>query len=72
MEPTESAAPDSRLRLRRMTGAWMAGLRTGRTEERAGQRDSGPLMAPAAPGVGPLDAGRGDGLPGREPSENQQ
>ena len=46
MEPTESAAPDSRLRLRRMTGAWMAGLRTGRSSERPGTGGQGSAPAP--------------------------
>ncbi|MET8947982.1 bifunctional diguanylate cyclase/phosphodiesterase [Streptomyces sp. NPDC004542] len=38
MEPTESAAPDSRLRLRRMTDAWRASRWPGRTAERPGAR----------------------------------
>ncbi|MFD6549762.1 putative bifunctional diguanylate cyclase/phosphodiesterase [Streptomyces sp. NPDC058398] len=67
MEPTESAAPDPRLRLRRTTGAWLTGLRTGRPSERAVRSGLGaaPLPVPAGPGA--LTAGRGTGLPGQEP-----
>ncbi|MEY2248834.1 putative bifunctional diguanylate cyclase/phosphodiesterase [Streptomyces sp. BF23-18] len=67
MEPTESAAPDPRLRLRRTTGAWLTGLRTGRPSERAVRSGPGaaPLPVPAGPGA--LTAGRGTGLPGQEP-----
>jgi diguanylate cyclase (GGDEF)-like protein len=36
MEPTESAAPDSRLRLRRMTDAWRASHRSARPSGRGG------------------------------------
>ncbi|KAB1985623.1 putative bifunctional diguanylate cyclase/phosphodiesterase [Streptomyces triticiradicis] len=70
MEPTESAAPDSRLRLRRTTGAWLTGLRTGRPSERPVR--SGPGAAPpAAPGVpGALTAERGTGLPGQDPERH--
>ncbi|MFJ6836686.1 putative bifunctional diguanylate cyclase/phosphodiesterase [Streptomyces sp. NPDC091209] len=69
MEPTESAAPDSRLRLRRMTGAWLAGLRTARPSERPAPSGLGaaPLAAPVVPGVGRLTAERGAGLPGHDP-----
>ncbi|WP_392962548.1 putative bifunctional diguanylate cyclase/phosphodiesterase [Streptomyces sp. LN245] len=64
MEPTESAAPDSRLRLRRTTGAWLTGLRSGRPSERAARSGLGaaPLPVPAA-----LAAERGTGLPGQDP-----
>ncbi|MFF8534647.1 putative bifunctional diguanylate cyclase/phosphodiesterase [Streptomyces sp. NPDC015532] len=64
MEPTESAAPDPRLRPRRTTGAWLTGLRTGRPSERAVRSGLGaaPLPVPGA-----LTAGRGTGLPGQEP-----
>ncbi|MEU9135572.1 bifunctional diguanylate cyclase/phosphodiesterase [Streptomyces sp. NPDC048404] len=67
MEPTESAAPDPRLRRRRTTGAWLTGLRTGRPSERAVRSGLGaaPLPVPAGPGA--LTAGRGTGLPGQEP-----
>ncbi|MEU0784396.1 bifunctional diguanylate cyclase/phosphodiesterase [Streptomyces sp. NPDC006173] len=69
MEPTESTAPDSRLRLSRMTGAWLAGLRTGRSAQRPAPSGLGaaPLGAPAHSGAGPLTAGRGTGLPGHDP-----
>ncbi|MGW5635021.1 putative bifunctional diguanylate cyclase/phosphodiesterase [Streptomyces sp. NPDC003832] len=54
MEPTESAAPDSRLRLRRVTGAWWASRRPGP----AGGRPGGPGCA-----LGPLAAVNGRGGP---------
>ncbi|MEU6275591.1 bifunctional diguanylate cyclase/phosphodiesterase [Streptomyces populi] len=67
MEPTESAAPDPRLRLRRTTGAWLTGLRTGRPSERPAR--SGPGAAPpAVPGA--LTAERGTGLPGQDPERH--
>lgn len=68
MEPTESAAPDSRLRLRRMTGTWLAGLRTVRSPEHPGTGGPGsaPLMAPTAPGVGRLTAERATGPTGHD------
>uniref|UniRef100_A0AAU3I255 Bifunctional diguanylate cyclase/phosphodiesterase n=1 Tax=Streptomyces sp. NBC_01393 TaxID=2903851 RepID=A0AAU3I255_9ACTN len=67
MEPTESAAPDSRLRLRRTTGAWLTGLRTGRPSGRAARSGLGaaPLPVPAGPGA--LTTERGTGLPGQDP-----
>ncbi|MEU1407164.1 bifunctional diguanylate cyclase/phosphodiesterase [Streptomyces sp. NPDC005728] len=46
MEPTESAAPDSRLRLRRRAGAWRGSRWTGRSTDRPGVR-----VHPAAPGT---------------------
>ncbi|MEG3629129.1 putative bifunctional diguanylate cyclase/phosphodiesterase [Streptomyces poriticola] len=51
MEPTESAAPGSRLRLRRLRDAWRAGRWSGRTAERGGPRGPGaaPPTAAAAP-----------------------
>ncbi|MFB7247575.1 GGDEF-domain containing protein [Streptomyces populi] len=67
MEPTESAAPDSRLRLRRTTGAWLTGLRTGRPSERSVR--SGPGAAPPA-ASGALTAERGTGLPGQDPERH--
>ncbi|GAA2272869.1 GGDEF-domain containing protein [Streptomyces ruber] len=64
MEPTESAAPDSRLRLRRLPGAWLSGRRAG-----AG-RPSGRADADARGAVtnGPLawqrtHRGTGRGMP---------
>lgn len=67
MEPTESAAPDSRLRLRRMTGAWLVGLRTGRPSEHPAPSGLGaaPLAAPAA--LGHLTAEHGTGPHGHDP-----
>ncbi|MFG2454297.1 EAL domain-containing protein [Streptomyces sp. M41(2017)] len=69
MEPTESAAPDSRLRLSRMTGAWLAGMRTGRSAQRPAPSGLGaaPLGASAPSGAGPHTPGRGTGLPGQDP-----
>ncbi|MFD5077220.1 putative bifunctional diguanylate cyclase/phosphodiesterase [Streptomyces sp. NPDC058371] len=54
MEPTESAAPDSRLRMRRMSGAWLAGRRTARSSVRvsAGDRGTAHLTAGTAPAAG--------------------
>ncbi|MEU6096025.1 bifunctional diguanylate cyclase/phosphodiesterase [Streptomyces sp. NPDC047079] len=57
MEPTESAPSDSRLRLRRMSGAWRVCRRTARTP----RRTHGPGIAPGTllPGItaaaGPAD-----------------
>ncbi|MER6125156.1 bifunctional diguanylate cyclase/phosphodiesterase [Streptomyces sp. NPDC001795] len=57
MEPTESAAPDSRLRLRRISGAWRAGRRTAHSSARAGVDDRSAVpgalsgMMPAPGGV---------------------
>ncbi|WP_405906536.1 MULTISPECIES: putative bifunctional diguanylate cyclase/phosphodiesterase [unclassified Streptomyces] len=63
MEPTESAAPDSRLRLRRMAGAWLgAGRGTARTAERTG---AAPRTVGGGVGVGGL--GPGPGMAGHEP-----
>lgn len=66
MEPTESAAPDSRLRPRRTTGAWLTGLRTGRQSERAARSglSAAPLPVPAGPAA--LTAG----LPGQDPERH--
>ncbi|MFE2302764.1 putative bifunctional diguanylate cyclase/phosphodiesterase [Streptomyces sp. NPDC059445] len=68
MEPTESAAPDSRLRPRRTTGAWLTGLRTGRQSERAARSGLGaaPLPVPA----GPAALTAGTGLPGQDPERH--
>ncbi|MEV6196721.1 bifunctional diguanylate cyclase/phosphodiesterase [Streptomyces sp. NPDC051920] len=70
MEPTESAAPDSRLRLRRTTGAWLTGLRTGRASDRAARSGAGgsPLPVPVVPGA--LTADPGTGLPGQDPERH--
>ncbi|MGW3911158.1 putative bifunctional diguanylate cyclase/phosphodiesterase [Streptomyces sp. NPDC005070] len=70
MEPTESAAPDSRLRPRRTTGAWLTGLRTGRQSERAARSGLGaaPLPVPVVPGA--LTADPGTGLPGQDPERH--
>ncbi|AVH56337.1 MULTISPECIES: putative bifunctional diguanylate cyclase/phosphodiesterase [Streptomyces] len=72
MEPTESAAPGSRLRLRRMAGAWLAGIRTGRSPERPAASGLGtaPLTAPTAPGVDRLGTDRGTGPPGQDPERH--
>ncbi|MFF3415737.1 putative bifunctional diguanylate cyclase/phosphodiesterase [Streptomyces sp. NPDC002698] len=67
MEPTESAAPDSRLRLRRTTGAWLTGLRSGRPSERAARSGLGAAPLPVPTGPGALTAERGTGLPGQDP-----
>ncbi|MFE2532016.1 putative bifunctional diguanylate cyclase/phosphodiesterase [Streptomyces sp. NPDC059371] len=70
MEPTESAAPDSRLRPRRTTGAWLTGLRTGRQSERAARSGFGaaPLPVPVVPNA--LTADPGTGLPGQDPERH--
>lgn len=63
MEPTESAAPDSRLRLRRMAGAWLGAARgTARTSEHPG---AAPRTAAGGVGVGGLAPG--PGMAGHEP-----
>ncbi|MEV0174091.1 bifunctional diguanylate cyclase/phosphodiesterase [Streptomyces sp. NPDC050803] len=70
MEPTESAAPDSRLRLRRVTGAWRAW--SGRSAGRPGAegRTTGPLSGPLTGadgrGVAQLTANHVPGLTGPE------
>ncbi|MGR6972876.1 EAL domain-containing protein [Streptomyces cynarae] len=52
MEPTKSAAPDSRLRLRRVSGAWRAGRRIVRPSGHTGT--GGPRALPRAlPGAPP-------------------
>ncbi|MFF2366055.1 putative bifunctional diguanylate cyclase/phosphodiesterase [Streptomyces sp. NPDC058122] len=70
MEPTESAAPDPRLRPRRTTGAWLTGLRTGRQSEHAARSGLGtaPLPVPVVPGA--LTADPGTGLPGQDPERH--
>lgn len=63
MEPTESAAPDSRLRLRRRAGAWRGIRWTGRVAERTGTgaRPAGPggaadVHKPIPPAIEPAPA----------------
>ncbi|MBC9723472.1 bifunctional diguanylate cyclase/phosphodiesterase [Streptomyces sp. TRM68367] len=65
MEPTESAASASRLRLRRMADAWRAGRWAGRALERAGAQ--GRAGAPASVngrGGAPPTSGHAPALPG--------
>ncbi|MBK3641713.1 MULTISPECIES: bifunctional diguanylate cyclase/phosphodiesterase [Streptomyces] len=59
MEPTESAAPDSRLRRRRVTGAWLPSRWTGRSSERPGAegRGTGQYTVTDVHGVPPLTGG---------------
>ncbi|MGW2833870.1 putative bifunctional diguanylate cyclase/phosphodiesterase [Streptomyces sp. NPDC001286] len=59
MEPTESAAPDSRLRRRRVTGAWLPSRWTGRPSERPGAegRGTGQYTVTDVRGVPPLTGG---------------
>jgi diguanylate cyclase len=70
MEPTESAAPDSRLR--RLTGAWRGwATRTGARPGREGRegpaaRASGQYTAADGPGVAQITAERAPGLPGSD------
>ncbi|KOG34698.1 putative bifunctional diguanylate cyclase/phosphodiesterase [Streptomyces resistomycificus] len=49
MEPSESAAPDSRLRLRGMLGAWRESRRGGRPQERPGAEGRVSGQYPAGP-----------------------
>ncbi|HET9380590.1 MAG TPA: bifunctional diguanylate cyclase/phosphodiesterase [Streptomyces sp.] len=53
MEPTESAAPDVRQRLRRVTGAWRASRRAARPSDQgtAEERGGGPRTADARRGL---------------------
>lgn len=69
MEPSESAAPDSRLRLRRMVGAWREIRRAARPAERpgteghaAGQYPAGPYTQTEGPGAHRHTADRTSGL----------
>ncbi|MGW7258269.1 putative bifunctional diguanylate cyclase/phosphodiesterase [Streptomyces sp. NPDC054834] len=72
MEPTESAAPDSRLRLRRMADAWRASRWPGRTAERPGAQGraarpptaTDPRTTPVPLAVEPA------ALPGAEPERH--
>ncbi|MFK4099134.1 putative bifunctional diguanylate cyclase/phosphodiesterase [Streptomyces sp. NPDC019531] len=70
MEPTESAAPDSRLR--RFTGAWRASRGAGRPSEHTGgeRRTAGQYLAAGGPGAAQLTAERDSGLPGSEPDRH--
>lgn len=65
MEPTESAAPDARLPLRRLSGAWWASRRAARLSERSGA--VGPVVIPGTtPGATPAPRSVfGAGLPPR-------
>lgn len=63
MEPTESAAPDSRLRLRRLPGAWLSGRRAGAGAP-SGRADAG-VRGAVPHGLPPLgSARRGAGIGG--------
>jgi diguanylate cyclase (GGDEF)-like protein len=72
MEPTESAAPDSRLRLRLKMGAWRGSRWPGRAAERAGAavRAAGPHVATdprsPAPLAAPLAIEAAPALPGAD------
>ncbi|MFI6209636.1 putative bifunctional diguanylate cyclase/phosphodiesterase [Streptomyces sp. NPDC051041] len=73
MEPTESAAPDSRLRLRRMAGVWRASRWAGRSSEQDGARGRAGARRTPADGRGPARPGaeRGPGLPpGADPERH--
>ncbi|CAM5514385.1 putative bifunctional diguanylate cyclase/phosphodiesterase [Streptomyces griseorubiginosus] len=67
MEPTESAAPDSRLR--RLSGAWRASRWSVRPSERPGAegRVTGPYTAAENPGAAQLTAERAPGMPDPDP-----
>jgi diguanylate cyclase (GGDEF)-like protein len=66
MEPTESAAPDSRLR--RLAGAWRAGRWAGRPSAHPGAqgRAAGQYTAAGGPGAAQLTAERVPGMPDPE------
>ncbi|MFJ9120815.1 putative bifunctional diguanylate cyclase/phosphodiesterase [Streptomyces sp. NPDC102394] len=73
MEPTESAAPDSRLRRRRVTGAWLPSRWTGRPSERPGAegRGTGQYTVTDVRGVPPLTAGHPSAQPdGTDPERH--
>jgi diguanylate cyclase (GGDEF)-like protein len=77
MEPSESAAPDSRLRLRRRVGAWRGSQRAGRPAERpgaeghaAGQYPAGPYTQSDGPDSAQLTVERPPGRPGTEPDRH--
>ncbi|MCT9084049.1 putative bifunctional diguanylate cyclase/phosphodiesterase [Streptomyces fulvoviolaceus] len=70
MEPTESAAPDSRLR--RMAGAWRTSRWAGRPSERPAVegRAGGQFSMSGGPGAAQLTAERASGVPGAEPDRH--
>ncbi|ALV33363.1 bifunctional diguanylate cyclase/phosphodiesterase [Streptomyces sp. CdTB01] len=73
MEPTESAAPDSRLRRYRVAGAWLPSRWTGRPSERPGAegRGSGRYTVTDVRGVPPLTAGHPSAQPdGTDPERH--
>ncbi|MGW3099294.1 putative bifunctional diguanylate cyclase/phosphodiesterase [Streptomyces sp. NPDC001102] len=73
MEPTESAAPDSRLRRHRVAGAWLPSRWTGRPSERPGAegRGSGRYTVTDVRGVPPLTAGHPSAQPdGTDPERH--
>ncbi|OXY90796.1 putative bifunctional diguanylate cyclase/phosphodiesterase [Streptomyces diastatochromogenes] len=72
MEPTESAAPDSRLRLRRRAGAWRGIRWTGWGAERTGTpaRPAGPGAATEAHTPIPLAIEPAPVLPGTDPERH--
>ncbi|MFE1880658.1 putative bifunctional diguanylate cyclase/phosphodiesterase [Streptomyces diastatochromogenes] len=72
MEPTESAAPDSRLRLRRRAGAWRGIRWTGWGAERTGTRarPAGPGTASEAHTPIPLAIEPAAVLPGTDPERH--
>ncbi|SOD83419.1 bifunctional diguanylate cyclase/phosphodiesterase [Streptomyces sp. Ag109_G2-15] len=72
MEPTESAAPDSRLRLRRRAGAWRGIRWTGWGAERTGTpaRPAGPGTATEAHTPIPLAIEPAPVLPGTDPERH--
>ncbi|RRR86025.1 bifunctional diguanylate cyclase/phosphodiesterase [Streptomyces sp. RP5T] len=70
MEPTESAAPDSRLR--RLTGAWRTSRWAGRPSEHPGTqgRAAGQYTAAGGGGAAQLTAERAAGVPDSEPDRH--
>ncbi|MER8010808.1 bifunctional diguanylate cyclase/phosphodiesterase [Streptomyces sp. NPDC094149] len=73
MEPTESAAPDSRLRRRRVTGVWRPSRWTGRPSERPGAegRGTGQYTVTDVRGVPPLGTGHPPASPDGTDHERQ-
>ncbi|TQJ90171.1 bifunctional diguanylate cyclase/phosphodiesterase [Streptomyces sp. SLBN-31] len=73
MEPTESAAPDSRLRRRRFTGVWRPSRWTGRPSERPGAegRGTGQYTVTDVRGVPPLGTGHPPASPDGTDHERQ-
>ncbi|MFG2353563.1 putative bifunctional diguanylate cyclase/phosphodiesterase [Streptomyces sp. NPDC048521] len=72
MEPTESVAPDSRLRLRRRAGAWRGNRWTGRGHGRTGRqpRPAGRGTATEPPTRIPLAVEPAPGLTGADPERH--